>query len=73
MERKGPQDQEASRRPDRELTMPTKFVIEVGEDIIRDVREYSEAQGLQPYEWIAKLVRRTVLPANIEDVDGVKK
>lgn len=53
--------------------MPTKFVIEVGEDIIRDVREYSEAQGLQPYEWIAKLVRRTVLPANIEDVDGVKK
>lgn len=37
--------------------MPTKFVVEVGEDIIRDVREYAKAQGVQPYEWISQIVR----------------
>jgi hypothetical protein len=40
--------------------MPTKFVIEVDEDILNDVKEYAKAQDMQPYEWIKQLVRISV-------------
>jgi len=40
--------------------MSTKFVVEIKEDILKDVLEYAEAQGVEPYVWIERLIRRNV-------------
>lgn len=39
-----------------------QFVVEVKEDIMPDVKEYAEAQGLKEYEWIEWLIRKNCRP-----------
>ena len=46
----------------KEYKMPTKYVVEIKEDILNDVLEYAKAQKVEPYVWIEQLIRRNIKP-----------